>query len=177
MAPLPPQSTARVWLDYSDGTNEHSLVARLGDAVSVATAVTNMNAFMLELAPSLNLLTVIGARAAFDGSNVSNPFTWTGAATYGSGTMPVVNAPRELRFIGRSGDGRRVSVSVYGFSGATPPSYRVSAGVDAAVDDAIDALASASAAGVFLSISTAVPVWKTYASFNFNSYWERQARP
>jgi len=177
MAPLPPESTPRLYLDYSDGVNQHSLIARLGTGTSSTTGMDYVDQFMLELSPSLYLITVIGCRIASDESNVTNPIAWTGDFAYGSGTMPPVNAPREIRFQGRSTDGRQVSVSVYGYKEATPAVYRINSGVDTNVDDAIDKLAVASAAGVFVTISSNVPIWKQYASFNFNSYWERRARP
>ena len=177
MAPLPPSNTARAWLDYADAFNQHSIMFRIAPTATLVTIKSQIDAVMLQLSPVLTLLTVVGFRVAVIGSNVTNPSPWTGAATYGSGTLLDSNAPRELRFIGRSTDGRQNSVSVYGFSGATPGDYRIDASESADVSDTILALANASALGVGLTISGQVPVWKPYASFNFNSYWEKEARP
>lgn len=177
MAPLPPDSTTRVYFDYDDGINQHTLVCRLGILGDPVVAMDAIDAFMESLAPSLSLITVVGARWSVSGSNVTNPLGWSGAATYGSGVMPAENAPRELRFIGRSADGRRNSVSVYGYDGPTPALYRINAEASVDISNAIVALESGVAGGNWYTISTQIPVWKPYASFNFNSYWERQARP
>lgn len=177
MAALPPQSTARAWLDYSDGVNEHSLMVRITNSVTLVTIKSQLDNFLTQLDTVLYLITILGMRVAVDGSNVTNPTPWTGAATYGTGAMPVSNAPRELRFIGRSVDGRRTSVSVYGFDGATPDTYRITSASNPVIEAAILALSNASALGVGITISEGVPVWKAYASFNFNSYWEKEARP
>lgn len=176
MAPLPPESTARFYLDYSDGTNNHTLVNRVGAGVNASDVAGTLNEILLALSPSLYLLTVLGLRVSSDGSNITNPVSWGGSATFGSGEMPVANAPRELRFQGRSPDGRKVSVSIYGYKGTTPDTYRILSGDNDDVDATVLEFQEASAGSQFLTISTQVPVWKTYASFNFNSYWEREAR-
>lgn len=177
MAALPASNTARFWLDYSDGVNEHSLTFRISNSATLVTIKSQVDAFLTQLDTVLYLITILGCRVAVQGSNVTNPTPWTGAATYGTGTMPVSNAPRELRFIGRSVDGRRNSISVYGFDGATPDTYRITSASNPVIEAAILALSNASALGVGLTISSGLPVWKAYASFNFNSYWEKEARP
>jgi len=177
MPALPQSNTARFWLDYSDGVNEHSMTFRISNSVTLVTIKSQVDNFLTQLDTSLYLISILGCRVAVEGSNVTNPTTWTGNSTFGSGAMPIANAPRELRFIGRSTDGRRNSVSVYGYNGATPEIYRINSATSPAVEDAITALANASALGVGLTISHGVPVWKNYASFNFNSFWEKEARP
>lgn len=177
MAPLPPESTARAWLDYSDGINEHSIVMRLGPTATLVNINASFDALFTALATILYTVTIIGLRVASDNSNVTNPATWTGDATYGTGTLEAANAPRELRFLGRSADGRQGSASVYGYSGTTPGIYRLNAAAVAPVEDAIAVLDAGYAQDLWLSISTQRLIWKQYASFNFNSYWEREARP
>lgn len=177
MAPLPPESTARAWLDYSDGINSHSMVMRLGPTASLASINASFDSFLSALATILYTITIIGVRVASDNSNVTNPFTWTGDATYGTGTLTADNAPRELRFLGRSADGRQGSVSVYGYNGSTPGIYRLNASSIAPVENAIAVLDAGYAQDLWLSISTQRQIWKPYASFNFNSYWEKEARP
>lgn len=177
MTAINPNNTVRFYLDYSDGINGHTLIARLIAPATAASAASRVNDFLTDLAPALNQISIVGARLSAAGSNVSNPVAWTYASTYGTGTLTGDNAPRELRFQGRSTDGRRCSVSVYGTKIATPVDYRVQAGENAAIDAAITRLTTASAFGVFATISGLVPIWKTYCSFNFNSYWEQEARP
>lgn len=175
MAPLPPESTARAWLDYSDGINEHSMMMRLGPTATLVNINASFAALLAAMSPLLYVVTIVGLRVASDNSNVTNPATWTGAATYGTGTLTGDNAPRELRFQGRAADGRRGSVSVYGYSGTIPTSYRLQA-LDE-IQDAIAILDAGYAQDLWLSISTLRLIWKPYASFNFNSYWEKEQRP
>lgn len=177
MAPLPPESTARFYLDYSDGINQHTLVARAGATAGSIEANFYFDALLAALDTILYTITIVGLRVSSDNSNVTNPMVWTGPASYGSGTMTGENAPRELRFLGRSADGRRVSASVYGYQGTTPAIYRLLASGVTPIADAITALEDAGTGATFLTISTQVPVWKPYASFNFNSYWEAEQRP
>jgi len=177
MAALPPSNTARFWLDYSDGVNEHSITFRIAPTATLLTIKSQVDNFLLELEPGLHVITILGCRVAVAGSNVTNPTAWTGAATYGTGAMAAEDAPREVRFIGRSTDGREVSISVYGTSFSVPATFRITSAANATIADAILALANASALGVGLTISGEVPVWKAYASYNYNSYWEREARP
>lgn len=177
MAPLPPESTARAYLDYSDGINAHTMVCRLGPTATLVNVNAAFDDLLTALTSILYVVTIIGLRVSSDNSNVTNPTPWTGPATYGTGAIAGANAPRELRFLGRSADGRRGSVSVYGYSGTTPDIYRLLASGVTPVSDAIDVLDAAYAQDLFLSISTQRLIWKPYASFNFNSYWETEQRP
>lgn len=177
MAPLPPESTARAWLTYNDGINEHSMTMRLGPLATLVNINASFDALLDALAPILYVITIVGLEVSSDNSNVRNPVTWTGSATYGTGTLVAANAPRELRFIGRAGDGRQGSVSVYGYSGSTPDIFRLNAASIDPVADAIVVLDAGYANDLWLSISTLRQIWKPYASFNFNSYWEKEARP
>lgn len=176
MAPLPPESTARAYLDYSDGINQHTMVMRLGPSATLVNINARYDALFSAMSSELYLTTIIGLRVSSDNSNVTNPTPWTGPATYGTGTMPQSNSPRELRFLGRSADGRQGSVSLYGWSGGNPSIYRIFASANAQVEDAIAALDGSYVFDCFLSISTQRQFWKAYASFNYNSYWEKETR-
>jgi len=178
MAPLPPNSTDRFFLDYSDGVNSHTISWRWQlISQTISDAMDACHAFLLAIEPKLYLITVLGARVQLQGESVSVPTGWTGDTTYGSGAMPAVNAPRELRFQGRSGSGRRVSVSVYGGNFSTPATYRIVAGADADFDAGIAQLILAADIGSWIAIDGLGPLVYTFVSVNFNSYWEEQARP
>jgi hypothetical protein len=176
MAPLPANNTNRLFLDYSDGINAHTISWRFAAPSSLNAAKAALDDFLTTLSPALYLITVLGARQQVNGTNVSLPTAWTGAGTYGTGTMPAVNAPRELRFLGRGPDGRKVSVSVYGGDFATPGTYRINSADDADIAGAIGSLDNASAASDWVTISGTKPVVYDYADVNFNSFWEAAAR-
>ncbi len=176
MAPLPSDNTGRFHLHYSDGLHPHTLMARFNDTASIPTIMDKVDAFLTAIATDLYLISVLGADFSDAGSNITVPVLWSGASTYGSGTMPAVFAPREIEWGGRSVGGRRFKVYVYGVDITTPDTFRqVAAGSNIAANG-IAALADAQASGVFVAIDNEATNLYNYANLNFNSYWERKAR-
>jgi len=176
MAPLPPENTRRFWVEYTDEVNVHELMVRLDTDATVADGITVVNDFFTALDPALYQITITGARFAEAGSTISNPVTWDGDPTFGTGFMPAVNGPREFAWEARSADGRKASYSVYGMQLSTPADYRYGAGEQADLDAARSVLVAAHNAGTLCTISGAKGIFKLYVNVNFNSYWERAAR-
>jgi hypothetical protein len=176
MAALPPENTRRIWVEYFDGVNNHEVMLRGDTDTTVGELMEVAHDFFTALEPKLYVITIIGVRYAETGSTISNPEVWTGDPSYGTGAMPAINAPREIAFEGRSPDGRLVSYSMFGSSVSTPADYRFSLGEDADLDNARNVLSVAHAAGILCTISGSSAILKTYINFNFNSYWEREAR-
>ena len=176
MAPLPPNSTNRFFLDYTDGINTHTIEWRYGDAVDVNDAMGVLDTVLNDLDPILHLITVLAARQSDALSNVTNPITWIGSFAYGSEAMPAVLAPRETRFQGRAFSGRKVSFSVYGGKYTQPATYRLLATAEAHVDAVVNHLNAAGTALQWLAIDGGVPTAYPYASVNYNNYWEKRAR-
>lgn len=176
MAPLPESNTARLFVDYNDGQNDHTLIARYAPSAGSDIAMDNVGLFFQALDPILYLVTIVGARVAATGSNISVPIPWTGSPTFGSTSMPIVNAPRQMTFLGRTIGGRRVRWSVFGFKGTFPDLYRYAATALGEIGDAIDAINDGLGAGVFIAIDGFNPSVYPYADFNFNSYWEGETR-
>lgn len=178
MAPLPQDSTARAWVKYSDGVNEHELMTRFdANAISVSDALLLVGDFFDAISDSLYELTIIEARWADASSNISLPVTWPGTAVYGDSTMPTVRAPLELRWVGRDQNGRRVSFSVWGGDFSIPDTYRIISSGSNLPNLGVIAINAASAAGGFQTISGLRPTMKNYVNVNYNSYWESEARP
>ena len=178
MAPLPQDNTHRAWVKYTDSVNEHELMVRFdGNAISVTDALGHVASFFEEIEEFLYELVIIEARWADQGSNISLPTTWPGLATYGVDTMPTLLAPRELRWVGRDQNGKRVSFSVYGGKFTSPDQYRIISSGANLPNLGVIAINAASADNAFLTISGLRPTMKNYVNVNFNSYWEYQARP
>lgn len=177
MAPLPENSTARLWVDYNDGVNDHSLQVRF-DApdTTLGIAMTHADNFLTAIAGDLYEITVNGARFAAAGSNISLPATWTGGAVYGSDPMPVLLAPRETRWVGRTQNGRRVSFSIYGGKYVSPDTFRIISSGSNLPNLGVIAINAASDDGAFVAIDGFRPTMKNYVDVNFNSYWEAEAR-
>lgn len=176
MAPLPPQNTARHWIDYNDGYNDHSLLVRHGPAVSSIEVLNSVVPFFEAIAPLLYLITITGARAAPINSVLSVPVAWPGAATYGAFLMPEDLTPRQLCFLGRTSTGRRARWFLFGYNEPPPGPFRLTQTDHAEIGEAIQAIISAQAEDVFLAIDGNDPQMYPYADVNYNSYWEAEAR-
>lgn len=178
MAPLPQTATARAWTKYTDGTNEHELMIRFdANAISVSDALEEVANFFTAIEEFLYLITIIEARWADKDSIISLPTTWPGLSTYGSDPMPVLLAPRQLRWEGRDQNGRRASFSVYGGKFTSPDTYRIISSGANLPNLGVLSINDSSAVGAFLTISELRPTMKNYVNVNFNSYWEAEARP
>ena len=179
MAPADPTDTGRFWLDYSDGLHDHSMQVRYNDGVAtVADIMSGIDALLLEMAPVMYEITVLGARFAGQGSHVSVPVAWTGATTYGDdGAAPLLNGPVQLRFEGRSVTGKRGSVTLWAYSGGVPGTFRTTITVGSPLAGGLEVIQAGQAGGYFVSIDNFAMNMKTYVNLQWNSYWERKQRP
>lgn len=174
--PLPPNSTGRVFLDYTDGTYEHTIMARYATSGTPNDAMNTIDAALTAMDTALYTITVLGARHAVQGSNISNAITWTGSQFYGSSTMPAVNAPRQLMWVGKDAQGHRWRVSLFGVNEATPADYRFNQGDVSLIDDTTTVWHDALSNGTIVTVANLPGVVKNYADFNFNSHFEIKRR-
>jgi len=176
MAPLPESNTPRLFVDYHDGQNPHTLLVRYAASGGSDNAMDAAAAFFEALSPNLYFISITGARLAASGSNITLPIPWTGSPDYGSGVMPKVNAPRQVCFLGRSETGRRVRWFMYGWSGAFPEDYKQPVEDLTTLQAAYEALILFGGLGAFLAIDLFTPTVYPYVDFNFNSYYEQKNR-
>jgi hypothetical protein len=177
MAPLPTNGTPRVWVEYNDGQNDHKLMVRYAaSGPSVEEVLLMIASIWGALDPNWFAVTILGARAASSGSDISFPVPWPGDPSYGTGAMPANRAPLELRFLGRDDSGRKVSWSFYGGDFVVPDTFRFPYSVGGSVADVIDSIAAATASFAFFTINLQAPQIYQFADVNYNSYWERQSR-
>jgi hypothetical protein len=177
MAPLDPHGTPRVFVDYNDGFNDHTLMVRYAaSGPSVEEVLTMIASIWDALDPNWYEITITGARAAASGSGISFAVPWPGATVYGSGGLPLNRRPVELRFLGRDDSGRRVSWSFYGGTFTIPDGFRFPHSVGGSVADVIDSIEAATASFAFFTINLQAPHVYPYADVNYNSYWEGQSR-
>jgi len=176
MAPLSPSNTVRWFLDYTTSNGDHTMEARAtGTAATDASFASDFfSALLLALAPRLTTITIAGLRRAAAGTNVSLPATWSGEASYGSGSQSVINAPVYLSFVGRSAAGRRARIFIYGVSAQTEDDYRYEAVDHGEISDALEVLNGA--VNFFLAIDGLDVIWNPYANAGFNAYYQRKAR-
>ena len=189
MAPLPPQSTARLWLDYKTSPTlgvEHTIQLRYNgnDRAAVAPQVR-----LLDILNAIGVANfnsgwkVLRVRSALAGevfSQVVEPvaalIAFTG--TSGAGITNQTNA-YQWAFAGRGINGpRRVSLSLFGLIStqfATSLRWVVgAAGTPVIFNNAYNALVAANSP--FVAIDGAAVQWYNYVNCNTNSYWERRLR-
>jgi hypothetical protein len=177
MTALAESNTSRYWVDYSDGVNDHSLMVRFQSIESSAAAAgVVLKDYLEAMDTDLYLITILGARTAVSGSNVTNPASWPGAATYGAGAITLPNVPRQVMFEGRDSSGHRWRLSQFATLVNTPNNYRISVEDDAQIAAAVDVLAAAFIAHDICSINRLSVTMKGYASFNYNNHFEAKAR-
>lgn len=174
MAPLAVDNTQRFFLDYSTTNLSHTMMVRTTTPTSGGAFSSFMNAFLTALAPELSLITIDGARVAQINTNVSIPIVWSGAATYGTGSEPLNFRPRQLAFLGRTANGRRARLFVYGGDFTSPNDFRITRAANANIDAAYDVLELNPQ--FFAAIDGLATVKYGYVDVNFNSYWEREVR-
>lgn len=176
MPALPVETTARTWVHYTNGTDEHVVMFRHPDALSLTALNVYIDQWLAALDPIIYEITILGERQAASGSTVSNPVVWDGSATYGDGAMPTNAAPIEYRFEGRANDGRRASWSMFSGKLAIPSTYRYLTSDNVNVANAFSSLDNMADNGDLLVISGEVPVIYPYMNYQFNSYWETNRR-
>lgn len=177
MAALPAHNTSRVWVDYNDGINDHSMMVRWTAASSdSSTALGVLADFFAELDTLLYATTITGARVALVGSDVTNPVVWPGDAGYGTGVMPGANAPRQVMWEGKDNSGHRWKLSLFGMNVTTPNKFRFVQGDDTHLDAARAILGTALSNGTLVSINVKNVLLKLFMSVNFNNHFEAGQR-
>lgn len=177
LSALDPSNTDRYWLDYSANDEQHSMLQRTAEGKSASEAAEAFDIFLLSIDGNLTTITIIGMRFAPAGSNITNPVDTTGlAGTYGSGVGSVINVPLQITFPGRSSDGRKNFISVFGWTSANDDSWRILTSEDEDVAGGVAALNTLSSGGSFVTISGNRAFYKPYANVGYNDYWVGQAR-
>lgn len=173
MAPLPPNSTARFKVFYTNIAQQHVMDIRSADS-PVAFGL-NVDDLLNALSGMLLATVIDEVQFAASGSNVFNAVT-TGieGLTYGTGAGTPNLRAAYVNFVGRSSGGRRVRLAVFGVNNVTDD-YRFISGESAFIDNAL--LALNATANHFICIDGLAPIWKNYANSGFNAYWQRAVRP
>jgi len=177
MAPLPVNSTARLFVDYTTCGEDHTVMCRFGASSSAGDAMTVVAAWLDALESLLYDIDILGARVSDLGSSVSYPVTWTGAAAYGSGAGANTDSASYLDFVGRGIGGRRARMAVFGsknYRDGANDDFRITPADAAAIGDALTALRAGS--DVPITIDGDDVNWQDYANVGVNAYWRNHMR-
>jgi len=175
MAPLSPDSTARVYLDYSVAGYDHTLICRHNSTGTIADAVDALQAFITAASPGVYASTLIGLRASNSGSNITFPLSNTFSTSWGSGAAAGNESAQYYDMVGRSVDGRKVRAAIFGATQVSASDkYRVPYSAGSFWSDMIDALGAD--VNCFVTISAQTPTWHQYANTGINAYWRNKIR-
>lgn len=163
-------------MDYSVGGFDHTLQARFSPDSSALEAASFVSAFLSAVESQLFTITVLGARVRDAGGSVSYPVDWDGDDVYGSGDDGAYTSALYMDFVGRSLDGRRCRVAVFGSKAGVDladKNFRFSSVVSwvAGGIAALEALP-----GTPCSISGESVRWQQYANTGMNAYWRNKIR-
>lgn len=175
MAPLPPSSTERWKYTYQNAIAEHSLTFRLVEGSTIADADSVMSALAVYFDDVVVETTITGLEFAAIGSDIFNPVA--GSDMVGSEfgvneANPTTNSVAAT-FVGRSVDGRRARLSVFGWFGGVS-NYRLTVAEDPDLGVLIAFLNNPSTP--LITIGGLGVIYKQYFDIKSNDHWVAEAR-
>jgi hypothetical protein len=119
--------------------------------------------------------TITSVERALIGSNVFNPEPGSGmlGTTFGSGSGNVNSDARAIGFVGRSSDGRRTRLFLFGY-GSDDPNFRILPSENPNVGTVVTAFNDPDVP--LLTISGLAPVFNNYANVKPNDHWVKKGR-
>ena len=175
MAPLPPNNTSRLFVDYETAVGAHTMAVRYAGN-NPEDACNDVGVFLTTLEDFLYARTITGVRASVAGDDISVPFANPiVGASYGTGVPNLREDAQFMSFTGRDLTGRRARVVVFGskeFSNSTD--FRTTILEDQTLLPVVAALQQSE--GSFLTIAGNLPVWNLYANLGQSAYWQRRRR-
>jgi hypothetical protein len=173
---LPASNTIRYRLKYTVNTVPHSMLMRVAAGQTDTDANNIFHALLTAAAPILNQYNTITLEKAVVGSDVFNPVTWTGSASYGAGVDDTtINRVLSMCFVGRDSLGHKVRLFMFGPKGLSGTGdYRISGVENATISTLVGTLNGY--VNVFRTIADNDPVWKSYAELNISKHWEKKLR-
>lgn len=174
MAPLPESNTSRYFLTYSVNGHNHTATVRDDGTVTPATFSEQMGAFLEALSPLLFTSTFVRLESAAAGSNVRVPVPWSGPTEWGGGGGAEQNTPLFWSFTGKSADGRRFRLEIFGRNVPENANWRVYAIDDTSIAAAIAELETTEP--MFLTISGSGPIYNQYANQSDSQHWIGELR-
>jgi len=173
---LPGWFTPRLFLDYTVGGEDHTLQVRYPDGGSQGAAVSTLVEMMAFLDAGLYATTINSLQFSVAESDVRNPITWPGDASYGAGSP---SAGQEMKFFsvtGKDSGGHRCRLEVFGIIQAIPSTWRLALGINTSMDDWFEHVRAAYLDGTFVSIAGDPVVWNLYYNFKYADHEIGKAR-
>lgn len=175
MAPLPPSNTERWKYTYSNAIAEHSFIFRLVDGSDIADADAVVSALMTFYDDLVVESTITGVEFAAEGSDIFNPRAGSTVVgdTFGTTAANLTSNAVAATLIGRSEDGRRSRLSIFGWFGAVSE-YRLTVAENTDLGVLIAFLNAGTTP--LISIGGIGVVYKQYIDIKANDHWVGRAR-
>lgn len=175
MAPLVKNLTTRWYLDYAFPGGQHTVQFRTPAAVDDAEAVGAIGAFADAVKDTaFTSWSTTRLRKCAAGNVLSFPVNFVNRVGTLSGNYLVMNYPRFVSWTGRSTDGRRCRITVFGMDVNVSDDYRLEAGEIGSLADVITLLQAPT--NPFCSASGVDVTWNPYVNVGYNAYFQRRAR-
>lgn len=175
MAPLPITSTERWKYAYSNAYASHTVILRVVSGSPTADVDDIMQGLMSNVGPGLSESIVTGVEKAALGSSIFNPVgdSVLVGDNFGSTVANGYTNAIGVTFVGRSLDGRRSRITMFGWR-LDASVFRLTVAEDPGIANMVNLLNAV--ATPLLTIGGLAPVWKAYADVKSNDHWVRQAR-
>jgi hypothetical protein len=162
-------------VDYEVGSFNHTLQIRHTIDTTPEDVVLAFNDFISACGILFHSSTFVSARFAAGGSNISAPLAGTWPVGWGDTPASRVDSANYVDFIGRSVDGRRVRLAIFGAKNQNlGDDYRMNSAESAPMLAGVNELNSHP--GIFVSINAFQPLWYPYANLGTNAYWRNHIR-
>lgn len=177
LPPLPASNTKRYFVGVLAGVLQHHIQVRTSDTVTDAQMVTKLSSdFGLLLPVMFNDAQFNTLDVAVKNSDVRNPVTgWSALIGQVAGGQPDNDEPLTLCARGRSSDGRKTRLFLWGMQFTRPNDWEFIPGGATVYATFLTRLASDNQ--VYLSISGLLPVWKPDYTVNYNDNAIKRKRP
>lgn len=175
MAPLPPNSTARLKVFYQNAEAEHTLIIRIASIANAPGAEGNLQAILGDIGAAFSFSEITAVQISDALSDIFLDYAATTLIGDNWGADPATEETNAtgLTFIGRTAGGRRAKFTLFGYKNPLSE-FRLLASESVGIADAVAVLDTATAS--FLAIDGLEPVWKNYADIKANDHWVKEAR-
>ena len=174
MAPLSPDNTVRWFLKYNVNNHIHTVTVRSDATVDPGTFAEEMGTFIEAIEPALYSTQFVALERSGVGSSVRVPVGWSGPMEWGTDSGNEKDAPQFISFTGKSVDGRRFRLEMFGRIGEANANFRVLEIDSTVVANALLALETTEP--MFLTISNAGPIFNRYMNQSISQHWIGELR-
>lgn len=175
MAPLNPNSTARLKVFYQNSQAEHTLLIRTSTILSANDAEVVLQNVLGDVGAAFSFSEITAVQFAAEGSDIFLDFTGTTLIGDNWGADPATEETNAtgMTFVGRTQNGRRTKFTLFGYKNPLSE-FRITAAESEPIENAVIELNTPSDG--FLGIDGFPAVWKNYADIKANDHWVKEAR-